>query len=170
MNSWDKSWHWTFCCVVLSVFLLLQGYLPSCCRICLPSCLAVAGFIYLQFFLLQFLYLVVFARFVYLLVFLVLDLPTLLLHHFFYLVVVAGFIYLAERFIFSCYMVYLPCCCRVFRAGEVTEKEATWTFKLVHVSPDYRSYLFSASSQKEMLFWMKLFKQEMLRANGKLSR
>ena len=161
MNSWGKSWHQTFSCIVLSVFLLLQGYLPPCCRICLHSCCC---WVYLSSVLLvaEFLYFVVVARFVYLLVFLVLDLPTLLLHPFFLPCCCC-------RFIFSCYMVYLPCC-RVFRAGEVTEKEATWTFKLVHVSPDYRSYLFSASSEKEMLFWMKLLKQEMLRANGKLSR
>ena len=62
------------------------------------------------------------------------------------------------------------CARRVYRAGEVTEKEATWTFKLVHVNPDYRSYLFSASSEKEMASWMAMLKQEMLRASGKLHR
>ncbi|KAL8579025.1 hypothetical protein ACOMHN_035964 [Nucella lapillus] len=59
---------------------------------------------------------------------------------------------------------------KVYRAGEVAEKEATWTFKLVHVNRDYRSYLFSSSSEKEMAFWMTLFRQEMLRANGRLPR
>lgn len=59
---------------------------------------------------------------------------------------------------------------KVFRSGEITMKEATWAFKLVHANPDYRSYQFSASSEKEMAAWMKLFKREMLRANGKLSR
>ncbi|XP_076435972.1 uncharacterized protein LOC143275614 [Babylonia areolata] len=59
---------------------------------------------------------------------------------------------------------------RVFRAGEITEKEATWTFKLVHVNSAYRSYLFSSSSEKEMKQWMAFLKQEMLRANGILNR
>jgi hypothetical protein len=49
-------------------------------------------------------------------------------------------------------------------------KEATWAFKVVHANPEYRSYLFSASSEKEMGQWMKLFKTEMLRASGKLNR
>lgn len=59
---------------------------------------------------------------------------------------------------------------KVFRAGEITEKEATWTFKLVHVNPAYRSYLFSSSSEREMAHWMSHMKQEMLRANGKLPK
>lgn len=59
---------------------------------------------------------------------------------------------------------------KVFRAGEITSREATWVFKVVHVNPDYRSYLFSSSSEKEMHYWMKIFKQEMLRASGKLPR
>ena len=66
----------------LSTSLLqdLSTFLSCCCWVYLPSVLLVA----------EFLYFVVVARFVYLLVFLVLDLPTLLLHHLFYLVVVAG--------------------------------------------------------------------------------
>ncbi|PVD30509.1 hypothetical protein C0Q70_09776 [Pomacea canaliculata] len=59
---------------------------------------------------------------------------------------------------------------RVFRAGEVTSKEATWVFKITHVSPEFRTYMFSCSSEREMKHWMKFFKQEMLRANGKLAR
>ncbi|KAK7109335.1 SH3 domain-binding protein 2-like [Littorina saxatilis] len=58
----------------------------------------------------------------------------------------------------------------IFRAGEVTQREAPWAFKVVHVNHDFRSYLFSSSSEREMMQWMKLFKQEMLRANGKLTR
>ena len=140
------------CCYKV-IYLLVAGFVYI---------LAVAGFIYLQFFLLQ--------SFSTLL--LLQDLSTFLSSWCWIYLPCCCIIFLpccCCRFIFSCYMVYLPCC-RVFRAGEVTEKEATWTFKLVHVSPDYRSYLFSASSEKEMLFWMKLLKQEMLRANGKLSR
>ncbi|KAL8566045.1 hypothetical protein ACOMHN_062774 [Nucella lapillus] len=59
---------------------------------------------------------------------------------------------------------------RVFRAGEITEREATWTFKLVHVNSAYRSYLFSSSSQREMTQWMYHIRQEMLRASGKLPK
>ncbi|XP_025094589.1 SH3 domain-binding protein 2-like isoform X1 [Pomacea canaliculata] len=59
---------------------------------------------------------------------------------------------------------------KVFRAGEVTSKEATWVFKITHVSPEFRTYMFSCSSEREMKHWMKFFKQEMLRANGKLAR
>lgn len=59
---------------------------------------------------------------------------------------------------------------KVYRSGEITMKEATWAFKIVHANSEYRSYLFSASSEKEMAFWMKLFKHEMLRASGKLNR
>lgn len=69
------------------------------------------------------------------------------------------------RFFFLCVTF-----CRVFRAGEVTSKEATWVFKITHVSPEFRTYMFSCSSEREMKHWMKFFKQEMLRANGKLAR
>lgn len=56
----------------------------------------------------------------------------------------------------------------VFRASEVSPKEATWVFKIVHSHSEFRTYYLSASSEQEMKTWMLKIKQEMLKANGKI--
>ncbi|XP_071098906.1 uncharacterized protein [Haliotis cracherodii] len=53
----------------------------------------------------------------------------------------------------------------VSRAFEIPPKEAPWVFKLVHAYSDYKTYLFSASSEKEMKECMKMIKTELVLAN-----
>ncbi|CAL1537473.1 unnamed protein product [Lymnaea stagnalis] len=55
---------------------------------------------------------------------------------------------------------------RIIRASEVKIKEAPWAFKLEHIQPDVKSLYFSASSEQEMIRWMKAIKSEMLVANN----
>lgn len=55
---------------------------------------------------------------------------------------------------------------RIIRASEVKLKEAPWAFKLEHIQPDVKSLYFSASSEQEMIRWMKAIKSEMLVANN----
>ena len=55
----------------------------------------------------------------------------------------------------------------VYRASEVTQKEATWCLKIVHSHKEFKTYYFSASSEQEMKIWMSKIKLEMLHANGR---
>ncbi|KAL5017420.1 hypothetical protein ScPMuIL_007009 [Solemya velum] len=55
----------------------------------------------------------------------------------------------------------------VYRASEFLQKDAPWAFKILHTYPEFKTYYFCASSEKEMKEWMKHIKQELLKANGK---
>nr|XP_022338090.1 uncharacterized protein LOC111133749 [Crassostrea virginica] len=55
----------------------------------------------------------------------------------------------------------------VSRAQEkVSPKVAPYAFKVVHASPEYKTYFFAASSEKEMKEWMKTIKCQLVKANG----
>jgi len=56
---------------------------------------------------------------------------------------------------------------RVYRASDITAREAPWTLKIVHSHKDFKTYYFSASSEQEMKVWMSGIKKELLFANGK---
>ncbi|XP_041371048.1 SH3 domain-binding protein 2-like [Gigantopelta aegis] len=51
------------------------------------------------------------------------------------------------------------------RANDIPKKDAPWAFKIVHTHVEYKTYYFTASSEKEMKEWMKKIKSEMKRAN-----
>ncbi|KAK0057408.1 SH3 domain-binding protein 2 [Biomphalaria pfeifferi] len=55
---------------------------------------------------------------------------------------------------------------RIIRASEIKIKEVPWAFKIEHIQPDVRSLYFAASSEAEMVSWMKMIKSEMLKANN----
>uniref|UniRef100_A0A8W8IJ26 PH domain-containing protein n=1 Tax=Magallana gigas TaxID=29159 RepID=A0A8W8IJ26_MAGGI len=58
----------------------------------------------------------------------------------------------------------------VSRAQEkVSPKVAPFAFKVVHASPDYKTYFFAAGSEKEMKEWMKHIKSQLVKANGQKS-
>lgn len=58
----------------------------------------------------------------------------------------------------------------VSRAQEkVSPKVAPFAFKVVHASPDYKTYYFAAGSEKEMKEWMKHIKSQLVKANGQKS-
>ncbi|ESO91031.1 hypothetical protein LOTGIDRAFT_233522 [Lottia gigantea] len=46
-------------------------------------------------------------------------------------------------------------------------QDALWVFKIIHTHAEYKTYYFSASSEKEMKDWMRKIKCEMDRANNK---
>lgn len=46
-------------------------------------------------------------------------------------------------------------------------EQVKWSFVLEHVQPSQKNYIFAASSQQEMVEWMKHIKEEMLRANNR---
>lgn len=47
------------------------------------------------------------------------------------------------------------------------DETVKWSFVLEHVQPNQKNYVFAASSQQEMVEWMKYIKEEMLRANNR---
>ncbi|RUS69829.1 hypothetical protein EGW08_022407 [Elysia chlorotica] len=55
---------------------------------------------------------------------------------------------------------------RVFRSNDVKSSEVPWSFKIEHIQPEMKSFYFSASSEREMMKWMKAIKDEMLEANN----
>ncbi|XP_059138530.1 uncharacterized protein LOC131926940 [Physella acuta] len=55
---------------------------------------------------------------------------------------------------------------RILRALDIKSQEAPWAFKVEHIQPDVKSIYFSASSEREMVTWMKAIKGEMLLANN----
>lgn len=58
----------------------------------------------------------------------------------------------------------------VSRAQEkISPKVAPFAFKVVHASPDYKTYFFAAGSEKEMKEWMKHIKSQLVKANGQKS-
>jgi len=61
----------------------------------------------------------------------------------------------------------LGLCFSVYRASEVSQKEAPWAFRIVHSHPEFKTYYFSAASEQEMKIWMSNIKREMLNANGR---
>lgn len=55
----------------------------------------------------------------------------------------------------------------VHRAAEIDKGETQWAFKIIHTyEEEYKTYFFSASSEKEMKKWMRLIKAELIAANG----
>ncbi|BFZ02158.1 hypothetical protein BsWGS_05197 [Bradybaena similaris] len=59
---------------------------------------------------------------------------------------------------------------KIVRASDVKNSEALWAFKLEHIQPCVKSLYFAASSEREMLTWMKAIKAEMLNANSMKSK
>ncbi|XP_005098098.1 interactor protein for cytohesin exchange factors 1 [Aplysia californica] len=58
---------------------------------------------------------------------------------------------------------------RIIRFRQEHPNDPSWAFKLEHVQPDMRSFYFAASSEHELIKWMKVIKQEMLVANNRSS-
>ncbi|XP_046542396.1 uncharacterized protein LOC124252779 isoform X3 [Haliotis rubra] len=54
----------------------------------------------------------------------------------------------------------------VVRASDIPPSEAPWALRVIHTHQEYKTYLFSASSEIEMKDWMKKIKKEMKMANN----
>lgn len=55
----------------------------------------------------------------------------------------------------------------VHRADDIDRAETQWAFKIIHTHADeFKTYFFSASSEKEMKTWMRFIKAELIVANG----
>ncbi|XP_071091150.1 uncharacterized protein [Haliotis cracherodii] len=54
----------------------------------------------------------------------------------------------------------------VIRASDIPPTDAPWAFKVIHTHQEYKTYLFSASSELEMKDWMKKIKKELKLANN----